>query len=471
MSAHSRLFLTGMLLFATVRCSGGDDATIRLVHANAFGSVFFPEEVDVYLDDDDEPWITNLAFGDVTEPLEIDAGKHELVVLRAGTNRDDVEEPHVDTVNVEEGDRRVMAYVSRTSNDENGTTSLSLLEDLGGFAKAEGPQVRFFGAIGPDLLVIADVQQTALAFDVGRDGADVQVAPNQSSAEVGVAAGVENELVLSAQGLAELGGFVMPALADGAQYHAVVLGSLLPLDARTEGLRLLLIPPKGEVLSGAREAAVYFLNANFDGVPVQVTVDGAVVANDIAYKQLVGPLRRRSGAIRVAGIGQGLDAGNFSEVAGETDQLIVLSGAAVPQFADQAALTLIKPEPSRFVAPLTSLIRAAHAADSGPLSFALEHAGNTETPLGTNIAFAESTPAPGVRSSLYGNFAVRRQNSISNLAELDGDFDSSNVFDGIGFTGFIVAVGSGRAQAQRPVELVALVASSSFWNVAKEDQQ
>lgn len=479
MSTIERYALLVLLPLAVARCGNdADRGSIRVFNAVAFSfdTSLAPQTTDLYIDDGDAPWVANLEFGAATDAIHVAAGKHRIIAVQAGASRDAVL-AEIDEVAIADGEPHALVLTAITDDLGDDDDSNDLLESFivldreFGAADPGTARVRFVGAVGFDIQYlnssIADV-----SVDVGRDGVDNTFAVGgQSDGDTAVRAGVATEYVVTLASGVEAGAYDVPALEDGRDYYAVVCGSAFLLTPKSPGFVLALIPNDGgEVIVTQAEPALYVLNAELGGATYQLAIDGAVVANAVAYKDLVGPLRRKSGQVTLLANGVVVsEISTFDALEGGSSNLVVIAGKTQPDAVDQPELTLLKPPPGDFGGSISTTLRAVNAADVPQLDFAVQSTGNVETPFGSAVDFGVSTPPPGVNVSVLGDMVVRRTDSMTTLAELDRDDAADGVFDILGIDAYVVAVGSPRGGALHPVELVLVKANLTQWLSAESN--
>lgn len=360
--------ITGCTLLALcVACGDNKDASLRVVSGIALAiDTGAPPAFDLYIDDGDRPWIADLAYAQPSPAFALAAGTHRLRAQDAITDEVVAE---LDIPIGEDEDRVVLLEGFASAGYP---TTFVPLDPKFEAAASGTARVRYAVTYGIDTQ-LAPIG-TNVRFDVGRDGDDAQAPIGYATADITTPAGVGRELLVHVGPSYELGAFVMPALADGGAYYALVFGSFLVVDPAVQAYRLLVLPSAGDdVLVGEREPSVTIVNATLDTPGLQTRIDGEIADTALAYRGVFGPVHRRTGAVSVrTGVASAIDVTAFDDLAG--DQLFVIAGT-------QGSLRVIAPGPA------TPRLRVIHAADAGPLDVS---AG--PTPLATNLTFGQTTP-------------------------------------------------------------------------------
>lgn len=269
---------------------GGDDdpmptetAEIRVVH----GSPDAPD-VDVYVAGSTTPVIEDLAYGEASPYLEVDAGTYEFEVRAAGSPASDP--PVYSTGALDLGaDARVTAlaagYVGSTDADDQFRVI---------------PLVEGFAAPGSDEVIVRIVHASpdapTVAVDVGNDGTP-EVAALDRFADTG-AAGVPLPAgeaiavgIWAGDPLARVTAFTTPALPAGAEIFVIASGNLADLPRQDTGFSLLAVAPTGTVGFIKQDPSVLVFHGSPDAPPVDVLAGDAVLAGDLAFGELSAPIQ------------------------------------------------------------------------------------------------------------------------------------------------------------------------------------
>lgn len=297
------LLLVLPLLFGLTGCSDDDDASpttptdpgegsLRVVHA----SVDAPA-VDIYVNGDDVPAIEDLAYGQATDYLDLDAGTY-LIELRA--HGAEPQSPAAFAVDVTLADgQTVTAVAAGLLGSTEESDRFRILPLVEGFADpgAGNAAVRIVHA-APDAPTVA--------LDIGNDGSPEVTGfarfADTGAAGVSLPAGEALRVgVWAGEPLARASVFTTPALPAGANLFLIATG-LLGGDPQDDGFSLLAIGPEGPIgfIRQDARATVYALHASPDAPPVDIDADGIEVVTSLGFGDLSGELSVWPGAYDLA---------------------------------------------------------------------------------------------------------------------------------------------------------------------------
>ncbi len=239
----------------------GETLKIRVVHASAGAPA-----VDVYAEGVATPLISDLAYGEASAYLEIDAGTYNLQVRAAGAAADSA--PAYET-----GDLDLAA---------DATITAVAAGQLGGAADAAFrvlPLIEGFDAAGAGNAIVRIVHAGAdaptVGIDVGNDDPGApEVAALDRFADTGAAgialpAGAALQVGIAAGGNT-VTAFTTPALPDGAPLFLIATGELGSLPREAAGFGILAVGPTGVVGLIKQNPTVYALHASPDAPAVDI---------------------------------------------------------------------------------------------------------------------------------------------------------------------------------------------------------
>jgi hypothetical protein len=387
------LLLLPVLLLALDGCSEDDDkvtnpyngeARLRVVHASPDAPA-----VDVYAEGVDEPLIEDLAYGDASSYLDLDAGSYNIQLRAAGSDAQDPVAYETGELEVPEDAVITAVAVGLLSavRDEEAFRVLTLVEDFGA-AGAGQALVRIVhgGADAPEV-----------ALDVANDGdpevMDFGFSDDTGAAGVALPAGQKLQVgIWAGDPLARVTAFTTPPLPSGAEIFIIATGLLSDLPREESGFSLLAVGPTGSLGFIKQNPRVYALHGSPDAPPVDVWAGGARLIQDLAFSELAGPLQLPPDAYSLdftaAGNPAVVTSLDTPVLAAGERYLVVASGFLAPGM-DEEAFTLL---------PL-----AESFADGGPVWLRALHASPDAPPvdLGT-VSGGEFTPVSGLGGLGFG---------------------------------------------------------------------
>ena len=250
-------------------------AELRLVHASPDAGA-----LDVYVDGSTTPLFSDLAFGEASAWQRVIAEPLRLAFRPAGS--DPSASPlFTDILDPEEG-QRVNAVAGGFIGGLGGGSFrvLSVVEGWGNDVPGRA-RVRWVHA-GADL--------PAFAVDGAGFRAPLIVpfsAGNAAGVTLGIAGGVQLELLTDGDPGASLTSFTTPTLADGDEVLLIATGRLGALPREPEGLRLLAIGPEGPLDSIEQDPQLFVLHGSGDSGSLELCDGNAAVAANVLFGEMV----------------------------------------------------------------------------------------------------------------------------------------------------------------------------------------
>jgi hypothetical protein len=439
-----------------------DSARIRVVHASPDAPA-----VDVYAAGVAAPLISDLAYGEVSAYIEVDAGSYNLQVRPAGAP---TAEPVYETGALTlAADSRVTAVAAGFVGSTDAADRFRVLPLVEGFtAPASGQaQVR---------IVHAGADAPTVGVDVGNDDpAAPEVAALARFADTGAAgvalpAGAALQVGIAAGG-ARVTAFTTPGLPAGGELFVIAAGRLGDLPRTATGFALIAVGPDGLVGIVKQNPVVYALHASPDAPAVDVrNADGdGVIAADLSFGEL-GRAQVPPGAYTLdfyaTGSAPGTPAASAAApalAAGER-YLAIATGFLSP-VGDEEPFQLIAVKDELVVAEAGARVQVVHASPDAPAVNVgtLAASGTTlATPvLVPDLAFATATAAAGLAVPAAAlRLGVAAAPSTSAVA-------SFGVTTVDGLRAFVVAAGAlSPREGEASFRLLVVDASAAPWTVA-----
>ena len=403
-------WLVGLVAAGVLAGCGDDDAPpatptppagkaqVRVVHAAADAPA-----VDVYAEGVAAPLLTNVAYGDASAYVTVDAGTYNLQVRPAGAAASSAPVYSTGPLALA-ADAKVTAVAAGllgATSTEQAFRVVPLAERFGAAADGQA-RVR---------VVHAGADAPAVALDVGADGSpEVQgLARFADTGEAGVALPAGQPLrvaIWAGSPLARVTSFSLPALPSRGELFVVATGLLSRLPRESDGFALVAAAGSGGLGRIKQEPTVYALHAGPDAPAVDLFSGATEVEGGLAFGELSGALQVPVGPLTVdvfpAAAGTARPAGRpavsltATLEAGER-YLVVATGFLSPG-AGQPALQL-RPYVDGFARDAGQVrVRAVHASpdaptvDVGPLT-----GGNVPTAAAfDDLSFPDASAAAGL---------------------------------------------------------------------------
>lgn len=250
---------------------------LRVVHASPDAPA-----VDVYAEGLDQPLLTNVAYGDVTDYLSVPEGTYNIQLRGAGASSASAPVYETGNLTVSEGDviTAIATGFLSSMNAEDEFRVLPLFEDFA--AAGSSARVR---------IVHASPDAPTVAIDVGNDGTP-EIAALDRFADTGsdgveLPAGTSLQIgIWAGSPLARVTAFTTPALPAGGELFVIAIGSLNSLPREETGFALLAVGPNGAIGRIGQNPVVYALHAGPDAPAVDIFAGDAELADNLSFAEL-----------------------------------------------------------------------------------------------------------------------------------------------------------------------------------------
>jgi hypothetical protein len=445
------LLSLSLVMAASVAVTGCDDdepdpitptpekASIRVVHASPDAPA-----VDIYAEGVTAPLIKNLAYGQASAYLSVDAGSYNIQIRAAGAPATSAPAFSTGALSLP-GKAKITAVAA-------GFLASTAAEDK--FRVL--PLAESFGAPGESAtrvrIVHASPNAPTVAVDVGNDG-NPEVASLARFADTG-AAGVDLPSATALQigiwagnPLGRVTAFTTPELPAGAELFVIATGSLTAKPRAADGFGLLAVGPAGVVGLIRQNPVVYALHGSPDAPAVDLFAGNAELSDDLAFGEMSGAVQVPPGAYAIdffahaAGSTRpaGAPAATLTTptlAAGER-YLAIATGFLAPQAGAPAFQLLAKGD--EFASSATTpLVRFVHSSPDTPAVDVGTISGATFTPVDAwkNIAFRSSSVGAGTQVPV-GAVEVGAGAAGSGTALISFDLTMAQ-----GLEAFAIAIGS-----------------------------
>jgi len=340
------------------------EAQLRAVHAAPDAPA-----VDIYVAGEEQPLISNLAYGEATHYLTLPAGEYEIEIRAAGAGAA-TDPVFTDIIALQDGDRAsaIAAGLLAASDPNSQFRLVALTEDFA--APAPGSAVV--------RVVHAGADAPAVGLDVGADGSvevtDLERFTDTAAAGIELPAGQSLRVGVTAGfPAAEVTTFSLPALTDGGEFLVIATGLLSESATAEAGFSLLAVTPTATARV-LQDPIVFALHASPDAPAVDLfTPDTVLLQRNLSFGQLSAPIRVSPGSQSIdfwpAGIEHGAApaaSGVTSELEPGAEYLVVATGFLAPA-AGEAPFQLLTAEDEFDRADgLNARIRIVHASPNAP---------------------------------------------------------------------------------------------------------
>lgn len=438
----SRLLAIGLLVvvFAMVGCDDdesvtkpdtGEGAELRVIHASPDAPA-----VDIYAEGVATPLITDLAYGEASAYLDLDAGTYNIQIRAAGA--DPASTPAFETgdLTIPEG-ARISALAAGLLGSTSSDDKFRVLPLVEGF---EDP-----GAGNAAVRIVhGSADAPTVAVDVGNDGSpeitDFERFEDTGALGVALPAGSELQIgIWAGSPLARVTAFTTPALPEGGELFVIATGLLAKLPRETDGFSLLAVGETGAIGFIKQNPVVYALHGSPDAPAVDIYTGGMMVVQNLAFGELTDPIQIPPGTytLEFKATGSPTTAASVPTPAVEAGYryLGIASGylaAGPPDFQLIPIVEEFTPGSA------SALVRVVHASPDAPAVDVGTVSGGVVTAVSdyTDLAFTESSPAAGtalpVGALLIGVAATGTTTPVAT-------FDITTV---AGLRAFAVAAGS-----------------------------
>jgi hypothetical protein len=223
--------------------------------------------VDVYLEGVDEPVITDLAYGEASEYLDVDEGDYNFQIRASGS-------PSTEAPSFETGaltlpmDAKVTALAAGLLGSTEDDDKFRVLPLFEGFdLPSDGEAVV--------RIVHAGADAPTVDLDVDNDGSldveDFERFKDTGEAGVLLPSGTEIQIGVVADG-STVTAFTTPELPDGAELFVVATGKLADLPRQDSGFSLLAVGPDGAIGLIRQNPTVFAFHAGADAPAVDICV-------------------------------------------------------------------------------------------------------------------------------------------------------------------------------------------------------
>jgi hypothetical protein len=463
LKTRSYLLLSIAALLFVVGCSDDDDpimgpdmgegAMVRVIHASPDAP-----NVDLYVEGVAAPVATDIAYGETTVYLDLDAGTYNFQLRAAGSNPSSAPAYETGNLSIPEG-AKITAVALGLLSSGNAADMFRVI-----------PYVENFTAPGAGNAALRIIHGGAdaptVALDVGNDGSPEvnSFARFAETGDAGVALPSGSELqiaIWAGSPLERVTVFTTPQLPDGAELFVIATGLLGKLPREADGFSLLAVGPSGTIGFIKQNPVVFALHGSPDAPAVDIFAGSAELADNLSFGQLSDPIQVPPGSytldFRANDDGPIAASATTPALAAGERYLAIASG-----FLNGSPAFQLLPYGDAFVlGGSDARVRAVHASPDAPAVDIGTVAGNVLTPVPdyTNVPFGAASVAGGtslpVASLLIG---IAPTGDTTPLVTFD-------VTTAAGLRAFAVAAGSlqGTGEGFR----LLLVDTSSYpWAVA-----
>lgn len=375
----------------------GEGSMLRVVHSSPDAPA-----VDVYAEGVAQPLLTNLAYGQTSDYLELEAGEYNIQLRAAGAPASSTPAFETGPITVPDG-ATITALAAGLLNSSAADQKFRVL-----------PYVEDFDAPGANnaavRIIHASPDAPTVSLDVGDDGS-AEITGFDRFAETG-AAGVplpaDTELQIAVwAGGTRVTAFTTPQLPEGAELFVIATGLLSELPRETDGFSLLAVGPTGTIGRIEQNPVVFALHGSPDAPAVDIYAGSTMLIENLSFGELSGAVQVPPGAYDLAfkQTGQSATAATLSTPALTTGEryLAIASGF----LSDDPSFRLLPYGDGFAAAGAQALVRVVHASPDAPAVDVGTVDNNTVTPVGdfTNLAF-ENASAPAGTPLPVGNLPI-----------------------------------------------------------------
>ncbi|NNE10439.1 MAG: DUF4397 domain-containing protein [Gemmatimonadetes bacterium] len=371
----------------------GDEATMRVVHASPDAP-----PVDVYAEGVSTPLVTNLAYGETSAYLGLDAGTYNIEVRAAGAAPESTPVLETGDLVVPAGARITAVAAGLLSGlDKNAEDALRVLVYAEDFTDpgVGNSAVR---------IVHAGSDAPSVAIDVGNDGAPelTDVARFAESGAAGVALPSDQALqvaIWAGSPLERVTVFTTPSAIPG-ELFLIATGLLSEYPREEDGFSLLAVGPNGTIGFVKQNPVVFALHASPDVPPVDIYAGDAELYDNLAFGELTSPIQvppasytlsfrpNDDGPVAASATTPTLAAG---------ERYLAVAGGFLTAEAGQADFTLLPFGDGFDLDTDDPLVRVVHASGDAPPVDVGTFDGSKVTALNdfSNLAFTEASSSAG----------------------------------------------------------------------------
>lgn len=387
-----------VIVFAIIGCDDdesiteqlGKGAKLRVIHASPDAPA-----VDIYAEGVATALITNLAYGQVSAYLDLDAGTYNIQIRAAGA--DPGSQPAFETGDLAIPDGAKISALAvgllASSNGDDKFRVLPLVEDFidPGTGNAA---VR---------IIHGSADAPTVAIDVGNDGApeitDFERFKDTGEAGVALPAGSELQIgIWAGNPLARVTAFTTPALPDGGELFVIATGLLSKLPRETDGFSLLAVGEAGAIGFIKQNPVVYALHGSPDAPAVDIYAGSDMLVQNIAFGDISDPVQVPPGSYTLdfkATGSQSTAASVATPVLAAGNRYL---GIASGYLSSGSPVFQLIPLGEEFDVVMTEpLVRVVHASPGAPAVDVGPVTGGNVSPVSdyTNLSFTEASPSIG----------------------------------------------------------------------------
>jgi hypothetical protein len=364
----------------------GSGAMIRVVHASPDAPA-----VDVYAEGINTPIISNFAYGQTSNYLDIAPGTYNIQLRAAGSASSSA--PAYETGNLTLAkDDKITAVAMGLLGSTDAADRFRVIPYAENFAAPSGNAlVR---------IIHAGADAPTVALDVANDG-NPEVPNFARFAETGASgvslpAGTELQIaVWAGTPLQRVTVFTTPQLPAGGELFVIATGLLSELPRDAKGFSLLAVAPTGSIGFIKQNPVVFALHGSPNAGPVDILAGTTELVTDIDFGEL-------SGAIQVPPAAYTLGFRTTSGATVTADTPVLEAGerylAIASGFAGGTPAFTLLPYADAFGEPSGGAsVRVVHASPDAPAVDVGTASGNTVTPIAdfTGLAFTDASHPAG----------------------------------------------------------------------------
>lgn len=345
-----------------------EGSMLRVIHA-----VPGAAPVDVFVEGEETPLVSNLAYGETSEYVEVPEGENRLELRVAGTsNIPNGASLATDTINVAPN-QRITAVAAGQVESENGDLRILAFEE--GFEQPAAGNARV-------RVVHAGADAPTVGIDLGDDGT-VEIESLDRFAATDVAgvdlpAGEELQVGIVANG-ETVTSFTTPALPDGGELFVIATGLLSDLPRQETGFALLPVTPDGSLERVRQNPRVFALHAAPTAPQVDVCAGDMLLVENLAFdaNEAIGSIQVRPDEYDLTIQAGGEDCGGVPLLEITTPMLepgeqylAVVGGQALPPIPgvpSDGLFIALSQEMFSLESPDQAVIRLLHAALAPPV--------------------------------------------------------------------------------------------------------
>lgn len=428
--------------------------------------------MDVWAVGVDTPLIENLAYGDVSDYLELPEGDYTLELRVAPSQAGDAA-AYSQVLSVPaDATITATAFGSLTSTATDNSFRIGAFVEDWDVVAMDTARVR---------VVHGSPDAGTVAIDVGNDGTpelpQVPLFAESGSAGVELPAGESIAIGVWATDMdgnptEPVTAFTTPELPDGAELFVIATGFASKLAREDGGLSLLAIAPDGPVGFIRQDPVVYALHAGPDAPSVDIFAGGSELVDDLAFGDISQPLQVPPGSYALDFFGHAVGdtrpgdspAASATTPPLEAGQQYLAIAAGFLDDSNGEGVGLIPLAEGFSLGSADGLLRVVHASGDAPAVDIGPVAGGIVTPLAplTGVPFGVDSGADGIALP-----AATYELGVS--ANSDVDSNALFAFPGIDLMGgerwFVVSAGSVAGVNDNGFRLLAVDTGASPWDV------